>query len=141
MLSGSQDFLLVSILRLLQVFRILKLRKYLQESVNLRRAIVASRRNIFVFLMKLVILIGALTYLIEGESGGVNVPVGIHWAVVTVTTLDLRCGTGHPPRALRDLDRDAAEVQQGWQGAAGGCPLLPPVRHGPLEGRSTPGTA
>ncbi|MFM7676687.1 MAG: ion transporter [Synechococcus sp.] len=91
MLTGSHYFLVVRILRLLRVFRILKLGEYLQESELLWRAIVASRRKILVFLMTmvmLVIIIGALMYLIEGEAGGfVSIPVGIYWAVVTVTTV------------------------------------------------------
>ncbi|QPN67888.1 ion transporter [Synechococcus sp. CBW1006] len=91
MLAGTKYFLVVRILRLLRVFRILKLGEYLQESELLWRAIVASRRKIIVFLMTmvlLVVIIGALMYLIEGESGGfVSIPVGIYWAVVTVTTV------------------------------------------------------
>ncbi len=90
-LAGSKTFLVVRVLRLLRVFRILKLGEYLQESELLWRAILASRRKILVFLLTmvvLVILIGALMYLIEGEAGGfVSIPVGIYWAVVTVTTV------------------------------------------------------
>lgn len=90
-LPGSQSFLVVRILRLLRVFRILKLGEYLKESELLWQALVASRRKILVFLLTmitLVIVIGALMFLIEGEAGGfVSIPVGIYWAVVTITTV------------------------------------------------------
>ncbi|CAK6690635.1 ion transporter [Synechococcus sp. BA-124 BA4] len=91
MVPGSQSFLVVRILRLLRVFRILKLGEYLQEADLLWQALVASRRKILVFLLTmvtLVIVIGALMVLIEGETGGfVSIPVGIYWAVVTITTV------------------------------------------------------
>ncbi|MCT0219433.1 ion transporter [Synechococcus sp. CS-1329] len=90
-LPGSQSFLVVRILRLLRIFRILKLGEYLKESDLLWQALVASRRKILVFLLTmitLVIVIGALMFLIEGEAGGfVSIPVGIYWAVVTITTV------------------------------------------------------
>ena len=39
-------------------------------------------------MLTLVIIIGALMYLIEGQdSGFVNIPVSIYWAIVTLTTV------------------------------------------------------
>jgi voltage-gated potassium channel len=81
----------IRILRLLRVFRILKLGYYLKEASLLRQALVASRRKILIFLLTmvtLVVIIGALMYVIEGEAGGFrSIPVGIYWAVVTITTV------------------------------------------------------
>lgn len=90
-LPASKYFSLVRVLRLLRVFRVLKLGAYLQESDLLWQAIVASRRKILVFfltMVTLVILIGTLMYQIEGEKAGfVSIPAGIYWAIVTITTV------------------------------------------------------
>ena len=87
----GQAFLIIRVLRLLRVFRILKLRAYLNEADQLRQALVQSRRKITVFLLTivaLVVLIGTLMYVIEGpESGFRSIPIGIYWAVVTITTV------------------------------------------------------
>ena len=90
-IPAGQSLLIVRVLRLLRVFRILKLGSYLDEAEVLRQALVASRRKISVFLLTivaLVVLIGTLMYVIEGErSGFTSIPVGIYWAVVTITTV------------------------------------------------------
>jgi voltage-gated potassium channel len=87
----GQAFLIIRVLRLLRVFRILKLGAYLNEADQLRQALVQSRRKITVFLLTivaLVVLIGTLMYVIEGpESGFRSIPIGIYWAVVTITTV------------------------------------------------------
>jgi voltage-gated potassium channel len=91
LVSGAQVLLVVRALRLLRVFRVLKLGTYLQESELLWGALAAARRKIAVFLLgmaTLVVLIGALLYVIEGPSHGFrSIPVGIYWAVVTITTV------------------------------------------------------
>ena len=89
--TGSQALAVIRIVRLLRVFRILKLGSYLQEAQILRDALIASRRKILVFLLTmvtLVVIIGALMYMIEGPASGfTSIPVGIYWAVVTITTV------------------------------------------------------
>lgn len=81
----------VRILRLLRMFRILKLSRHLGEAAQLRRALLASRRKITVFLVTvilLVIVLGTLMYVIEGpEDGFTSIPVSIYWAIVTLTTV------------------------------------------------------
>ncbi|HKO60570.1 MAG TPA: ion transporter [Pyrinomonadaceae bacterium] len=88
---GSQYLLVIRILRLLRVFRLLKLSEYVAEADTLRRALRASRRKISVFLsavVLLVVVIGALMYVIEGERHGfTSIPVSIYWAIVTLTTV------------------------------------------------------
>jgi voltage-gated potassium channel len=78
-------------LRLLRVFRILKLTQFVGEAAALRAAVVASARKIIVFLfvvLTIVIIVGALMYQIEGDQNGfTSIPVGMYWAVVTVTTV------------------------------------------------------
>jgi voltage-gated potassium channel len=88
---GSHYLLVIRILRLLRIFRLLKLSEYVTEADTLRRALRASRRKISVFLstvMLLVVIIGALMYVIEGEEHGfTNIPISIYWAIVTLTTV------------------------------------------------------
>ncbi len=88
---GSQYLLVIRILRLLRVFRLLKLSEYVSEADTLRLALRASRRKISVFIsavVLLVVIIGALMYVIEGEAHGfTSIPVSIYWAIVTLTTV------------------------------------------------------
>lgn len=81
----------IRVLRLLRMFRILKLTRYMGEAHELKRAMLASRRKIIVFLgtvIILVIILGTLMYVIEGEANGfTSIPVGIYWAIVTLTTV------------------------------------------------------
>ncbi len=88
---GSQYLLSVRVLRLLRIFRILKLAKFLSQAEILKRALANSRRKIIVFLltvMTLVVIIGTLVYVIEGEQNGfTSIPTGVYWAIVTLTTV------------------------------------------------------
>ncbi|MDQ3688152.1 MAG: ion transporter [Acidobacteriota bacterium] len=88
---GSQYLLVIRILRLLRIFRLLKLAEYITEADTLRRALRASSRKISVFLsavLLLVVIIGALMYVVEGEGHGfTSIPVSIYWAIVTLTTV------------------------------------------------------
>lgn len=90
-LLGSQYLLVIRILRVLRIFRVLKLVTYLTEARMLTAAMRRSGRKITVFLFTvstLVIVLGALMYVIEGaESGFVSIPESIYWAIVTLTTV------------------------------------------------------
>lgn len=90
-IPGGHYLLVIRILRLLRVFRVLKLAEHLNEADVLMRALRASRRKISVFLLTvltLVVIIGTLLYVIEGEKNGfTSIPVSIYWAVVTLTTV------------------------------------------------------
>lgn len=83
--------LTIRILRMLRVFRVLKLVHFLGEANVLGRALRASRHKIGVFLLtvlSIVVIVGSLMYVIEGpESGFTSIPVGIYWAIVTLTTV------------------------------------------------------
>lgn len=91
LVPGSQYLLVIRILRLLRIFRILKLGEYLYEADILTRALRASRYKITVFLLTvvtLVVIIGAVMYVVEGEANGfTDIPTSIYWAVVTLTTV------------------------------------------------------
>ena len=88
---GSQYLGVVRVLRLLRVFRVLKLVQYVSEMKRLTQALFLSRRKIEVFLygvITLVIILGSLMYVIEGEDNGfTSIPRGIYWAIVTMTTV------------------------------------------------------
>tara|TARA_B110000285_G_scaffold26865_1_gene26280 strand:+ start:11001 stop:11828 length:828 start_codon:yes stop_codon:yes gene_type:complete len=88
---GSNYLLIVRALRLLRVFRILKLTKYVGESNKLSKALLHSRAKILIFLFVVVIIsiiAGTLMYLIEGEeSGFTSIPRSVYWAIVTLTTV------------------------------------------------------
>ena len=88
---GGQSLLVIRLLRLLRVFRVLKLAEYLRESRTLVQALRASGRKIAVFLlavMTIVVVVGTLMYVIEGERHGfTSIPISIYWAVVTLTTV------------------------------------------------------
>ncbi len=91
-LGSSQAFLIIRALRLMRVFRILKLGHFLSEGQILAAALKASVNKITVFLFFVLILVtilGALMYLIEGgtNEGFANIPLSIYWAIVTLTTV------------------------------------------------------
>jgi len=81
----------VRVLRLLRVFRVLRLGKFVAEFGALGRALAASRHKIFVFLFFVVIvvlIIGTLMYVVEGEQNGfTSIPMGVYWAITTMTTV------------------------------------------------------
>jgi voltage-gated potassium channel len=81
----------VRMLRLLRMFRLLKLTAYVSEFSALYRALRAARRKIAVFLafvMLVVMVMGTLMYVVEGpENGFTSIPVGVYWAITTMTTV------------------------------------------------------
>ncbi|HNK18099.1 MAG TPA: ion transporter, partial [Piscinibacter sp.] len=81
----------VRVLRLLRIFRIFKMGAYVAEYGALGAALAASRRKIAVFLsfvMMVVLVMGTLMYVIEGAANGyTSIPVGIYWAITTMTTV------------------------------------------------------
>lgn len=90
-IGGAESLIVIRSLRLLRVFRVLKLSRYVGESNVLIDALIASRRKIFVFLfaiMAITIVMGTAMYLLEGRKNGFDsIPHSIYWAVVTLTTV------------------------------------------------------
>lgn len=89
--TGGSYLVVIRAIRLLRVFRILKLTRYLSEAQMLGSALNSSKRKILVFMgavSTLVMITGTLMYLIEGgQNGFTSIPKSIYWAVVTVTTV------------------------------------------------------
>ena len=90
-IPGTEVLAVIRVLRVLRVFRVLKLAQYMGEASLLVKALSASRRKIFIFLfsvMNIVIILGSVMYLVEGEASGFDsIPRSIYWAIVTLTTV------------------------------------------------------
>lgn len=101
-ISGGGALLTTRALRLLRVFRILKVSRYMGESNKLKRALNNSKAKIFVFLFAVIIIsliAGTLMYMIEGaEAGFTSIPQSLYWCIVTLTTVGF--GDIHPVTAL-----------------------------------------
>jgi voltage-gated potassium channel len=91
LLAGSSYLIVIRMLRILRLFRVMKLGRYINAANSLTEALYRSRNKIVVFLyavLTLVIVFGALMFLIEGpENGFTSIPRGIYWAIVTLTTV------------------------------------------------------
>jgi voltage-gated potassium channel len=88
---GAQSMLAIRILRLLRVFRILKLSAYMNEAQIMMTALSKSSRKIMVFLYSvfmIVVVLGSLVYVAESrEAGFTSIPISVYWAIVTLTTV------------------------------------------------------
>ena len=89
--TGKSSLMVIRSLRLMRVFRILKLGSFLNESRILVESLKAARHKIAVFLLSIltmVIILGTVMYLVETpESGFTSIPRSIYWAIVTLTTV------------------------------------------------------
>ena len=87
---GTQSLLIIRALRLLKMFRMFKLTRYVGEATVLGTAILESRSRIIVFLTTITILsfiTGAGMYLFEGpQNGFTSIPQSVYWAIVTLTS-------------------------------------------------------
>lgn len=90
-LEGVEFLMVIRGIRLLRIYRVLKLGRYVQESEHLLAALRNSRRKIIVFLMTVLIIVliaGSAMYLVEGaDNGYTSIPRGMYWAIVTMTTV------------------------------------------------------
>jgi len=92
LIFDQATFLLtIRALRLLRIFRVFKLGRYIKEAAVLIRALQQSMQKIVVFfgvVLALVLILGSLMYLVEGEANGfTSIPQSIYWAIVTITTV------------------------------------------------------
>ena len=89
-IPGAQSLLVIRGLRLLRIFRVFKLSRYLGEANLLSEAIIQSRTRIVVFLSTITILsfiTGAGMYLVEGPKHGfTSIPQSVYWAITTLTS-------------------------------------------------------
>jgi voltage-gated potassium channel len=89
--TGMHTLVILRSFRLLRVFRIFKLARFMGEASQLRKALSSSRPKIIVFLVTvgiIVVIMGTVMYLVEGaENGFTSIPKSIYWAIVTLTTV------------------------------------------------------
>ncbi len=127
----AQAFLDVRILRLLRMFRVLKLAACVWEYQAMGRALAASRRKIVVFLsvvLMIVVIMGTVMHVAEGpENGFTSIPAGIYWAITTMTTVGFGDIT---PKT--DIGRLVASIMMlaGW----GTLAALPAASDAAVEG-------
>lgn len=88
---GTKVFSVIRSLRLLRLFKILNNPKFSGQSIQLAKALKASRGKITVFLYFVLIstiIIGSIMYIVEGEENGfTSIPTSIYWTIVTLTTV------------------------------------------------------
>lgn len=92
LLAGTHYLMVVRSLRLLRMFRVLKMAEHIGEASTLLNALRGARHKIGVFLFSVIAIVcveGTLMYLIEhgNGSGFDNIPLSMYWAVVTLTTV------------------------------------------------------
>lgn len=91
LIPGIHFVISIRVLRLLRIFRVLKMQNYISHGKILYTAIKSSKYKITVFLfavLNIVIVVGAIMYAIEGkENGFTSIPKSIYWAIVTLTTV------------------------------------------------------
>jgi voltage-gated potassium channel len=91
LVPGLHALIDVRVLRLLRIFRIFKLSAYVAEYGALGRALMESRRKIFIFLsfvLLVVLVMGTLMYVVEGPGNGfTSIPISVYWAITTMTTV------------------------------------------------------
>lgn len=89
--SGARSLMVIRSIRLLRVFRLLKLGRYSGEADVLAKALRSGRHKVTVFLMAvftIALFMGAVMFAVEGEqSGFTSIPKGMYWAIVTMTTV------------------------------------------------------
>lgn len=91
LIPGIHYLINIRILRLLRVFRVLKLSRFITEGELLSLAIKSSIQKIIIFFFILafvVTIMGSILYVIEGPKHGfTDIPTGIYWAIITITTV------------------------------------------------------
>ena len=90
--SATQTLSVLRLLRLLRLFRILKLQRFIDEGSRLMNSLRRSMYKILIFMLFVfitAIILGAVVYTIEnGKNPNItSIPLGIYWAVVTLTTV------------------------------------------------------
>ncbi|HEY8397320.1 MAG TPA: ion transporter [Flavihumibacter sp.] len=91
-LPASHFLLSIRALRLMRVFRIMKLTHFVYEGAGIMMAMRASARRIGIFLSFVLLLstiLGTIVYVAESPVNPAfsSIPQSIYWAIVTITTV------------------------------------------------------
>jgi voltage-gated potassium channel len=88
---GAHSLLVIRSLRLLRIFRVFKLGRFLGEQNLLMTALRLGHTKILIFFATVLILdliLGTAMYVVEGAASGfTSIPVAMYWAIVTTTTV------------------------------------------------------
>lgn len=92
LIPGAHYLMGLRVLRLMRLFRILKMADHIGEANILLNALGASRRKITVFFLtvfSVVLVEGTIMYVLEKDANPdfANIPQAIYWAIVTITTV------------------------------------------------------
>ena len=91
--GGSSSFAIIRTLRLLRMFRVLKMVGHVHGANTILRGLAASRAKITVFftaVLVFAIIAGTLIYLAESGHEGTqftSIPISIYYAIVSITTV------------------------------------------------------
>lgn len=90
-ITGQQTIQVIRIIRFLRIFKVLRLVRFIAEGYELLRIIQRAFYKIAVFMsfiFVLVILLGAVMYVVEEQTPGFeSIPSSIYFAVLTITTV------------------------------------------------------
>lgn len=90
-LTGTAPMLVIRVLRILRLFRVMHMERYVGEANIMLEVLSASWRKTLVFaytVLTLVVIFGTVMYFIESEAGGfTSIPQSMYWAIVTLTTV------------------------------------------------------
>lgn len=90
---GARYMIVLRAFRLVRVFRVFKLFNFLNEGNVLLRSLQKSAKKIMVFFLFVFIVnicLGTIMYMVESSVGNPafnNIPNGIYWSIVTMTTV------------------------------------------------------
>jgi voltage-gated potassium channel len=90
-IPAVQFLVVIRLFRLLRLFTILKMGRYVKESGTILIALKASRPKITVFtfaILFIITIVGTMMYIVEGQKNGFSsIPEAMYWATVTVATV------------------------------------------------------
>jgi len=90
-IHATSALMVIRVFRLLRIFVVFKLSRFITQANILLEALARGFRKIVVFmgtLLTIVIIMGALMYIIEGpQYGFTSIPKAMYWAIVTLTTV------------------------------------------------------
>ena len=91
LLPEANYLVAVRTLRMMRIFRVLKLVRYANDAGVMTRALRHAQRKMQIFLGMLALMVtilGALMYVVEGPAHGfTSIPRSVYWAIVTITTV------------------------------------------------------
>jgi voltage-gated potassium channel len=91
LIGGAAPMLVLRVLRILRLFSVMHMDRYVGEANVLLEVMRESWRKTLIFVytvLTLVVLFGTLMYFVENEQGGfTSIPQSMYWAIVTLTTV------------------------------------------------------